>query len=93
MKIEKLKEKKEKNNKKISELEQKLQYLQKENLEIEKKIQAEIDKQILFDIKELNISIEDLKNYINTKKDKENNNSLNNNYNNSNYNINQERRI
>ena len=95
MKIEKLKEKKAKNNKKIFELEQKLQGLQKENTKIEKEIQAELDKQILFEIKELNISIEDLKNYIDTKNnsiniDKENNNSLIKN----NHNIdNQERRI
>lgn len=95
MKIEKLKEKKAKNDKKIFELEQKLQGLQKENTKIEKEIQAELDKQILFEIKELNISIEDLKNYIDTKNnsiniDKENNNSLIKN----NHNIdNQERRI
>lgn len=101
MKIEKLKEKKAKNDKKIFELEQKLQGLQKENLKIQKEIQAELDKQILFEIKELNISIEDLKNFIDTKNNntninKENNNSLtennHNNHNNQNIN-NQERRI
>lgn len=94
-KIDKLKEKKAKNDKKIFELEEKLQVLRNESLKIDKQIQAELDKQILFEIKELNISIEDLKNYIDTKNnstniDKENNNSLIKN----NHNIdNQERRI
>lgn len=94
-KIDKLKEKKAKNDKKIFELEEKLQILRNESLKIDKQIQAELDKQILFEIKELNISIEDLKNYIDTKNnstniDKENNNSLIKN----NHNIdNQERRI
>lgn len=95
-KLEKLKLKKQNNDEKIFEFQEKIKTLQKENNKLEKEIQKELDKQILFEIKEKNISIEDLKNLLENKDTLHKHNNYHNNknyYNNiSNNNIdNQER--
>ncbi len=89
-KLEKLNSKRKSNNEKIFEFQEKIKILQKENSTLDKEIQKEQDKQILNEIKEKNISIEELKNLLSDKA----NMYKNNNHSDKDNNIdNQERRF
>lgn len=97
-KLEKLNSKRKSNNEKIFEFQEKIKILQKENSKLDKEIQKEQDKQILNEIKEKNISIEELKNLLSDKanmyKNNNHNNNTYNNYSDKDNNIdNQERRF
>lgn len=84
-KLEILSKKKEINNKKILEFQEKIKFLQKENAKFEKEIEKEQNKQILHEIKEKNVSFEEL---IKLLKDKDTMYKNNNNYSNNDSNSN-----
>lgn len=77
-KLEKLNIRKEKNINKILEFQEKIKALQKENADLEKKMQEEKNKEILAVLTENNISLKEIKEMFNKSKSNEQTEVLNN---------------